>query len=368
VLDNGLGATREVTPEVDAMAQWEYKAVFLRIFPQQRESAPKPGKVMVALPAAIEPLVAGQEIKLLSEYLDMQQSKGWELLSVVNDARPDRGPCFIFRKASATAADSPQTAAVAAAIPAAASPLPAVAPAVAPAAQAQAAPATPAAAPAAPQVAAPAPVQLPAAPAHTPVSPPPLTRGSGPQGVQTPAAPQRMGSSPGLNAPPGVTNVVVQPPTPAAAAPAAPAPQAAPAPAAQPAAGPPPLPASAPVQPPPPPPRKGIPAPPPGAPAPVALPVAPQPPVAAGPSPQEVAAQQRAQEEVAILMYSIEAAARGNPQGWAEMTFIIKICAQSNINQDRAYDLIEYLDTNRYVEWSPASQGPRRGGWVRRIR
>jgi hypothetical protein len=350
------------------MPQWEYKAVFLRIFPQQRESGPKPGKVMVALAAAIEPLVAGQEVKLLAEYLDMQQTKGWELLSIVNDPRPDRGACFVFRKpASATAADKPssQPGVPAAPLPAQHVPPPA-------AATPQPLPAPGAAPPA-----------FPAPPAHAPAVPPPPTRASGVQPIGAPpAVPPRMASSPGIT-PPGVTNVAVQPPSPVAAplvAPPATPPAAPPA-----AAGPPPLPPPtapaavtpasppAPVAPPgvAPPPRiggMGIPAPPPGAPSPISLMAQQPPPAPAGPTPEEVAAHQRAQEEVSALLYSIEAAARGNPQGWAEMSFIAKICGQSNIGPDRMYELLEYLESSRYIEWSPATQPPKRGGWVRRHR
>lgn len=111
----------------------------------------------------------------------------------------------------------------------------------------------------------------------------------------------------------------------------------------------------------------GIPAPPPGAPAPMAI-QGVAPPMPAGPTAEEIAAQQKAQDEVAIVLQSIEAAARGNPQGWADASFIAKMCAQSSIDADRMYELLEYLETNRYVEWSPSSQSPKRGGWVRRAR
>jgi hypothetical protein len=94
---------------------------------------------------------------------------------------------------------------------------------------------------------------------------------------------------------------------------------------------------------------------------------------AAAPAPtgapaDELSSQQKDQEEAAALLYAIEAAARGNPQGWADLAFIAKMCVQSGIENDRMYALLEYLENNRYVEWSPSTHSPKRGGWIRRAR
>lgn len=50
------------------------------------------------------------------------------------------------------------------------------------------------------------------------------------------------------------------------------------------------------------------------------------------------------------------------------MSLVTRTCAQSGLSQDQVYELLEYLATNRVVEWSPSSQTPKRGGWVRRAR
>lgn len=72
------------------------------------------------------------------------------------------------------------------------------------------------------------------------------------------------------------------------------------------------------------------------------------------------------EDEIATLLTALDASARGNPQGWADLSFIAKMCAPSGLSADRIHELVEFLCSNNYAEWMPASESPRRGGWVRR--
>jgi hypothetical protein len=232
------------------MAQWEHKAVYLKIRPEPRKEAPKEGMVTVATPAVVDPVAGDQEVKRLAEYLDQQASKGWDLFSVTSDGAPDRGPCFIFRRVTMRGAEEQPI-----------------------------------------EPAADEPVRDEAWGEPEAAFPPPVP-GPGP-GQQEAAA-------------------VAAPPARAAG-------------------------------------TRSVPPPPPGA----------------SPSPS---VPPRAEEETNIVYAAIDAASRGNPQGWAEMSFIARTCSQSGLSTDRMYEIFEVLEARRAVEWSPSSQTPRRGGWVRRIR
>lgn len=349
---------------------WEYKSVYLKIHPQPRDAAPKPGKLVVACPAVIEPLIAGQEQRLLSDYLDHQNSKGWELFSVIPDGSSERGPCFLFRRASMAAqptvdASPQQEEPAPAPATAALKPPPGVTqptPPVAAPAMPVPAPQPPAPVPAAPP-AAPSPVRAPARSSPGPIAAPPPAVAA-PARTAAPSTPQAVALAPVV--PPPMTAPAAPPRKPMPSHPGA---------ATQGVAGsapahPPPLPAAAPppaaplVSPPAPLAARG------SAPARASAPLAhPAPPAPAIPPPLPQTPPANPQQELFdIVMQAIDLGARGNPQGWAEMMFVTRTSGKAGIDADQMYALIEHLEANRVLEWMPASQTPRRGGWIRRFR